>query len=52
MKKNPAKIKKYILPLATSGNGVICKNVKMALNLSDVIHDEIGLNLYRGSVLQ
>jgi hypothetical protein len=24
----------------------------MALNLSDVIHDEIGLNLYRGSVLQ
>jgi hypothetical protein len=36
----------------TSGNGVIGKNAKMALNLSDVIHDEIGLNLYRGSVLQ
>jgi hypothetical protein len=28
------------------------KNAKMYLNLSDVIHDEIGLNLYRGSVLQ
>jgi hypothetical protein len=40
-----AKIYKYILPLSTSGNGVICKNAKMALNLSDVIHDEIGLNL-------
>jgi hypothetical protein len=33
-------------------DGVIYKNAKMALNLSDVIHDEIGLNLYRGSVLQ
>jgi hypothetical protein len=50
--KKTAIIYQYILPLSTSGNGVICKNAKMALNLSDVIHDEIGLNLYRGSVLQ
>ena len=50
--KKPIKIDKYILPLSTSGNGVICKKCKDDLNLSDVIHDEIGLNLYRGSVLQ
>jgi hypothetical protein len=50
--KKTIKIYKYILPLSTSGNGVICKNAKMDLNLSDVIHDEIGLNLYRRSVLQ
>jgi hypothetical protein len=41
----------WVLPLSTSGNGVICKNAKMALNLSDVIHDEIGLILYRGKSL-
>ena len=38
--KKTTTIYKYILPLSTSGNGVICKNAKMALNLSDVIHDE------------
>jgi hypothetical protein len=49
MKKD---VKKHADIKSASGNRVICKNAKMALNLSDVIHDEIGLNLYRGSVLQ
>jgi len=34
-KKN-TKIYQHILPFSTSGNGVICKNAKMDLNLSDV----------------